>query len=140
MGPTKQAAVIARGDFACTWCASALAPPARDGGTADNSATVDHLDADHRNHAASNLVPACRSCNNYRRWADLFELHLRTRGQTPEAGERRAREQVSRPLDLAAGKALAARWQPERRARCTSYQRTYLLRRAGLIPSVVSFP
>ena len=140
MGATKQAAVIARGSFACAWCARPLSEPAQDGGMRDDAATIDHVDGDGYNHDPANLVPACRSCNNYRRWDDLFVTHLLVRGTTPEAAFARVASQTSRPLDMDAGRTLAATWQPERVRRVAGYRKTYRLRRAGLLPPVTDFP
>lgn len=141
MGTTRQAATIARGGSRCAHCARPLSPPAQDGGTRDDAATIDHIDGNGGNHEASNIVPACRSCNNLRRWPDLFEAHLRSRGETVERAEARVREQTSAPLDFDAGRALANDWNPERVRRCAEYRARYQLRRAGILPALsLTFP
>lgn len=140
MGGPVQWAVIARGGHRCFGCQRRLRPPGTDGGRDTCSATIDHYDGDGHNHDPANLLPACRLCNNQRRWADTWEAQLGKHGQTPDAAAARARAQLAEPLDMDTGRRLADEAQPGRREACQRYRLTYQRRRAGLLPPVTHFP
>ncbi len=140
MGPTKQCAVIERGDRRCFGCRRKLRAPRALGTGGDCSATIDHYDGDWRNHDPANLLPACNGCNTARRWPDAWEAQLKRHRETPERAAERARQQLATPLDLAAGRELAWAWGGDRFERCKIYDQTYRLRRAGLLPPVTDFP
>lgn len=109
LGPVKQCAVYVRGGLRCAWCTVFLATR--------EEATVDHLDVDHKNNDASNLVPACWGCNSARRHEHAFEAYLDARGHRIQDAWERIARQVALPLPRSCGELLARRWHPARMAR-----------------------
>ena len=96
LGAPRRCAVLLRGGMRCAWCEEELT---------QDSAQIDHVVPRSviEDHRPTNLVGACASCNQARRWKKLRP--------TPETLARVA-ALLARPLDLAAGKALAVVWYP----------------------------
>lgn len=123
LGPVKQCSVLVRGNLRCAWCTVFLCTR--------EEATIDHIDGDHRNNAAHNLVPSCRGCNSQRYldwergdtwtpkaalaadWAFSGYLWVR-HGVYLEDAIDRVEMQRWRPLPQSCGSLLARRWHPER--------------------------
>lgn len=101
--------VYLRGGGRCAWC--------------EVPVTKDHLHIDHVQPRAAggaskpdNLVPACSECNWRREHGELTGRQ-RALGLKPSTVLQRVRRQIARPVDRAAGRALAECWYPWHRRR-----------------------
>lgn len=141
MGPLRQCAVIERGGRLCFACLVPLRRPRADGGRDTATATIDHWNGDGHDHDPSNLVPACRLCNQLRPYPDVYEARLVARGRTVAQATAEAARQRALPLDLAAGKQLMLRWYEDRVTSCALARARYKERRllgqtAGVVAGV----
>lgn len=123
VGVVRQCAVYLRGGLRCVWCCRRLRAPRTDG----------------YNHAPTNLLPSCRTCNSVRNWPEVWPIHLGGHGQTAAGGAARAAAQLAAPLDYESGRALAHRWHPGRLEQIRACDQRYRARRAGRLPPAHEF-
>jgi len=99
----KRYAIYQRDGFACVYCGAS----ARDG----NGLSIDHVRPRTLGGSdeATNLVTACLECNAAKRdmTFDVFVMYLNAYGRTTRGLAARVARQISRPIDLATGAALA---------------------------------
>lgn len=104
-------AIYHRDGFDCTYCAGAF--EFDDLGQLGYGLSLDHLTGP--SNAPSNLVTACKPCNDWRNSKSLesWLTHLEANGYDPVAIRARIATNVARPLDMAEGKRLALLRRPK---------------------------